>query len=123
VGHNVDESELYTVVEDEGEAYVLQTGALGHADGWNLAGLPLVISSSLLVLLVSGVLIHNTIRPPEQSGKGFAAWDIGAAFLIGIFALAVPYLHMWDILSVYWSRRLITGVVALGVLAYYLRLR
>ena len=123
VGHNVDESELYTVVEDDGEAYVLQTGALGHADGWDLSGLPLVISSSLMILLVSGVLIHNTIRPPNQSGNGFAAWDIGAAFLIGIFALAVPYLHMWDILSVHWSRRLITGAVALGVPAYYLGVR
>ncbi|MFD1571834.1 hypothetical protein [Halorubrum laminariae] len=123
VGHNVDEHELYTVVEDEGEAYVLQTGALGHADGWDLSDLPLVISSSLMVLLVSGVLVHNTIKPPEQSGNGFAAWDIGAAFLIGTFALAVPYLHMWDILSVSWSRRLITGAVALGVPAYYLGLR
>lgn len=123
VGHNVDESELYTVVKDEGEAYVLQTGALGHADGWDLSGLPLVISSSLMMLLVSGVLVHNIIRPPKQSGNGFATWDIGAAFLIGTFALAVPYLHMWDILSVYWSRRLITGGVALGVLVYYLGLR
>jgi len=123
VGHNVDESELYTVIEDEGEAYVLQTGALGHGDGWDLSGLPLVISSSLMVLLVSGVLVHNTIRPPEQSGNGFGAWDIGAAFLIGTFALAVPYLHMWDLLSVDWSRRLITGAVALGVLVYYLELR
>ena len=123
VGHNVDESELYTVVEDEGEAYVLQTGALGHGDGWDLSDLPLVFSSSLMVLLVSGVLIHNTIRPPEQSGNDFAAWDIGAAFLIGAFALAVPYLHMWEILSVSWSRQLITGAVALGVPAYYLRLR
>jgi hypothetical protein len=123
VGHNVDESELYTVVKDEGDAYVLQTGALGHADGWDLSGLPLMISSSLTVLLVSGVLVHNTIRPPEQSGNGFAAWDIGAAFLIGTFALAVPYLHMWDILSVHWSRLLITGAVALGIPAYYLGLR
>jgi len=76
-----------------------------------------------MVLLISGILIHNTIRPPQQSGNDFAAWDIGAAFLMGIFALAVPYLHMWDILSVYWSRRLITGAIALGVPAYYLGLR
>jgi hypothetical protein len=69
------------------------------------------------------VVVHNTIKPPEQSGNGFAAWDIGAAFLIGTFALAVPYLHMWDMLSVYWSRWLITGAVALGVPAYYLGLR
>ena len=119
VGHNVDENELYTVVEDAGDAYVLQTGALGHADGWDLSGVPLVISSSLMLLLLSGVLVHNTIKPPEQSGNGFAAWDVGAALLVGIFALAVPYLHMWDILSVHWSRRLITGAVALGVPAYY----
>lgn len=123
VGHDADESELYTLVEDDGEAYVLQTGALGHADGWDLSGLPLVISSSLMILSISGVLIHNTIRPPEQSGKCFAAWDIGAAFLMGVFALAVPYFHMWDILSVHWSRRLITGAVALGVPAYYRGLR
>ncbi|MDB2269368.1 hypothetical protein PM035_17145, partial [Halorubrum ezzemoulense] len=113
----------YTVIEDEGEAYVFQTGALGHGDGWDLSDLPLVISSSLMVLLVSGVLVHNTIRPPEQSGNGLAAWDIGAAFLIGTFALAVPYLHMWDIFSVHWSRQLITGTVALGVPVYYLQLR
>ena len=123
VGNNVDKNELYTVVEDEGEAYVLQTGALAPVTGWDLSGLPLVISSSLMVLLVSGVLVHNAIKPPEQIGNGFAAWDIGAALLVGTFALAVPYLHMWDILSVHWSRRLITGAVALGVPAYYFRLR
>ena len=123
VGHNVDKSELYTVVEDEGEAYVLQTGALGPIAGWDLSGLPLVISSSLMVLLVSGVLVHNAIKPPEQIGNGFAVWDIGAALLVGTFALAVPYLHMWDILSIHWSGRLITGAVALGVPAYYFRLR
>ena len=123
VGHNVDENELYTVVEYEGEAYVLQTGALGPVAGWDLSGLPLVVSSSLMVLLVSGVLVHNAIKPPEQTGNGFAAWDIGAALLVGTFALAVPYLHMWEILSVHWSRRLITGAVALGVPAYYFRLR
>lgn len=123
VGHNVDESELYTVIEDEGEAYVVQTGALGHGDGWDLSGLPLVLSSSLMVLLVSGVLIHNVIRPPEHSGNRFDSWDVVVASLIGIFALSVPYLHMWDVLTVNQSRVLITGVVALGVLAYYFGLR
>lgn len=123
VGHNVDESELYTVIEDEGEAYVLQTGALGHADGWYLSSLPLTLTSFLMMVLASGVLVHNTIRPPEQSSNGFAAWDICAAFLLGAFVLAVPYLHMWDILPVHWSRRLITGGVALGVLVYYYRLK
>ena len=123
VGHNVDESELYTVIENEGEAYVLQTGALGHGDGWDLSGLPLVLSSSLMVLLVSGVLIYNVIRPPEHSGNRFASWDVVVASLIGIFALTVPYLHMWDVLSVNRSRVLITGVVALGVPAYYFGVR
>jgi len=123
MGDNVDKNKLYTVVEDEGEAYELQTGALRPIAGWDLSGLPLVISSSLMVLLVSGVLVHNAIKPPEQIGNGFAAWDIGAALLVGTFALAVPYLHMWDIHSVHWSRRLITGAVALGVPAYYFRLR
>lgn len=123
VGHNVDESELYTVIEYEREAYVLQTGALGHGDGWDLSGLPLVLSSSLMVLLVSGVLVHNAIRPPKHSSTGFSSWDVVVASLIGSFALAVPYLHMWDILTVSWSRVLITGVVALGIPVYYLRLR
>jgi len=123
VGHNVDESELYTVIEDEGEAYVLQTGALGHGDGWDLSDLPLVLSSSLMVLLVSGVLIHNAIRPPEYGGTRFASLDVVVAFLIGIFALSVPYLHMWDVLTVNRSRVLITGVVALGVPVYYFELR
>ena len=123
VGHNVDESELYTVIEYEGEAYVLQTGALGHGDGWDLSGLPLFLSSSLMMLLVSGVLIHNAIRPPKHSGNGFAFWDVVIASLIGVFALAVPYLHMWDILTVNRSRALITGVVALGVPVYYFGFR
>ncbi|MGM0448479.1 MAG: hypothetical protein ACQERM_09565 [Methanobacteriota archaeon] len=123
VGHNVDESELYAVVEAEGEAYVLQTGALGHGDGWDLSGIPLTLSSSLMVLLVSGVLVHNAIRPPNPGGNGFAPRDVVAAALIGIFALAVPYLHMWDVLTVNRSRMLITGVVALGVPAYYSRFR
>lgn len=123
VGHNVDESELYTVIENEEGAYVLQTGALGHEDGWDLSGLPLVLSSSLMMLLVSGVLIHNVITPPKHNGNRFASWDVVVASLIGVFALAVPYLHMWDVLTVNRSRMLITGVVALGVPAYYFRLR
>ena len=123
VGHNVDESELYTVIENEGEVYVLQTGALGHGDGWDLSGLPLVLSSSLMVLLVSGVLIHNVIRPPEHSSNRFTPWDVVVASLIGIFALAVPYLHMWDVVTVNESRMLITGVVALGIPVYYFEFR
>lgn len=123
VGDGPDESELYTVIEYDGEAYVLQTGALGHGDGWDLSGLPLMLSSSLMVLLVSGVLLANVIRPPNHSDNGFTSWDIAAAVLIGIFALAVPYLHMADILIVSWSRILITGVVAVGVPVYYSRLR
>lgn len=119
VGHNVDESELYTVIEAEGEAYVLQTGALGHGDGWDLSGLPLIFSSSLMVLLVSGALVHNAIRPPGYSGHRFIPWDVVIASSLGVFTLAVPYLHMWDILSVTWSRALITGIVPLGILVYY----
>lgn len=123
MGDGPDESELYTVIEYDGEAYVLQTGALGHGDGWDLSGLPLMLSSSLMVLLVSGVLLANVIRPPNHRDNGFTSWDIAAAVLIGIFALAVPYLHMADILTVSWSRILITGVVAVGVPVYYSRLR
>lgn len=123
VGHNVDESELYTVVEYDGTAYVLQTGALGHGDGWDLSGLPLFLGSSLMVLLVSGVLVHNAVRPPEHSRNGFGLWDAVIASLIGVFALAVPYLHMWDVFPVGFSRLLITGIVAVGVPVYYLGIR
>lgn len=119
VGDGVEESELYTVIETEGEAYVLQTGALGHGDGWDLSGVPLMLSSSLMVLLVSGALVYTAIRPPKYSGDGFPSWDVVFASLIGVFALAVPYLHMWDILSVTWSRALITAIVPLGISAYY----
>ncbi|MFC5133659.1 MULTISPECIES: hypothetical protein [Haloferacaceae] len=121
VGHNVDENELYTIIEDDGEAYLLQTGALGHGDGWDLSGLPLMVLSSLMVLLVSGVLFHNTIRPPNPDGDGFVSHDTVFGSLIGLFALAVPYLHMGDVLTVHQSRVLIVGVVAVGVPVYYLR--
>lgn len=127
VGNNVDESELYTVIEDEGEAYVLQTGALWHADpGWIMLSDQdhLILLSSLMVLLVSGVLLYKTIRPPKPDGNGFASWDIALACFIGIFALAVPYLHMRDIISVYWSYILILGFVAQGFVgAGYARAR
>ncbi|OYR53429.1 hypothetical protein [Halorubrum halodurans] len=123
VGHNVDENELYTIIEDDGEAYLLQTGALGHGDGWDLSGLPLMVLSSLMVLLVSGALLHNTIRPPNSDGDGFVSHDTIFGSLIGLFALAVPYLHMGDVLTVQQSRVLIVGVVAVGLPVYYLRSR
>jgi hypothetical protein len=123
VGHNVDENELYTIIEDDGGAYLLQTGALGHGDGWDLSGLPLMILSSLMVLLVSGVLLHNTIRPPKPDGDGFVSHDTLFGSLIGLFALAVPYLHMGGVLTVQQSRVLIVGVVAVGLPVYYLRSR
>lgn len=127
VGHNVGESDLYAVIEDRGEAYVLQTGALYHADpGWFMLSDQdqLILLSSLMVLLVSGVLIYKTIRPPKPNGNGFASWDIALACFIGIFALAVPYLHMRDIISVYWPCILILGFVAQGFVgAGYARAR
>jgi len=123
VGHNVGESELYSVIKYDGNTYVLQTGALGHGDGWDLSGLPLFLSSSLMLLLVSGILIHNAVRPPERSDAGVGFWDVVIACLIGVFAFAVPYLHMWDIFPVSFSRVLITGVVALGAPVYYLGIR
>ncbi|RAW45502.1 hypothetical protein DQW50_09185 [Halorubrum sp. 48-1-W] len=123
VGHNVDEDELYAVIVDDGRAYVLQTGALGHGDGWDLEGLPLMILSSLMLLSVSGVLFHNTVFPPNPDGNGFASYDIAFGFLIGVFALAVPYLHMGGILTVSQSRTLTVGAVAVGLPTYYSVLR
>jgi len=123
VGHNVDESELYAVIEYEGEAYVLQTGALWHADGWAVMRGLHILASSLMVLVVSGVLIHNAIRPPERSNNGFGFWDVVIASLIGIFAFAVPYLHMWDVFPANFSRSLLIVAVALGVPVYYLGIR
>ena len=119
VGHNVDEDELYAVIVDDGQAYVLQTGALGHGDGWDLGGLPLVVISSLMMLSVSGVLLHNTISPPKPDGNGVASSDVAFGFLIGVFALAVPYLHMGGILTASQSRMSIVGIVAVGLPVYY----
>ncbi len=123
VGHNVGEAELYSVIEHDGEAYVLQTGALGHGDGWDLSGVPLFLSSSLMLLVVSGTLVHNAISPPDRSGTGFRSWDVVIGCSVGVFALAVPYLHMWDVFPVRFSRLLITVAVGFGTLVYYLGIR
>jgi len=123
VGHNVDRSELYRVVEYEDEAYVLQTGALGHGDSFGLGAILSVVGESLLVLAVSGVLVHNTIRPPETDSNEVASIDIALSVFIGVVALAAPYLHMWDVLTVAWSRLIIAGAIVVGIPVYYLRFR
>lgn len=110
-GEDLQEEDASVVIRDGDEAFLFQTGMVGH--GW--FRLPLrFLTASLLLLPLAGVVSLAAIRSESERVLAGAA---GAGAIIASLAVATPYIEMYGLLDAQTTGLLLLAGVWTGILA------